>query len=58
MRDEQVLGLQVAMHDTFAVRGRKSSGNLNGIVDRLAQCQRAIAQHLAQRLVAAVPPVG
>ena len=35
-RDEDVLGLEVAMHDALLVRGCQTVRDLNGVIDRFA----------------------
>ncbi len=48
--DEQVLGLQIAMHDPLLVRRRQAMRNLQRIVDRLPLRQLPARQRRAQRL--------
>src|SRR6266540_1086300 len=51
--DEEVLGLQVAVHDPLLVRHGERRGDLDGVVDRLPQRQRRrhhVADGVAQRL--------
>ena len=48
--DEQVLGLEIAVHDAAAVRRRQAAGDLLGVGQRLAQRQRAVGQRRSQRL--------
>src|SRR5262249_39907895 len=48
--DEEVFRLQVAVNDAFLVRGGKSLGNLNCVVDRVARRQSSGDQPRAQRL--------
>ena len=50
LRHEDVFGFQVAVNDSLLVRGRKAVGDLDGDVDRLARCQCATSQALAQGL--------
>ena len=40
--DEQILRLQVAMHDAFFVRGGKSPGNLLRVLDRFTGSERPV----------------
>ena len=47
--DEQVLRVEVTMHDALFVSCRKSIGNLNAVVDRLAYRHQAVRQLLPQR---------
>src|SRR5438105_1606959 len=47
--DEDVLRFQVAMHDTFVVRGGEPTGDLERIINSFAERQRARAQPFAQR---------
>jgi hypothetical protein len=47
---ENVLGLQVAVHDSLLVRCRQSVRDLHSIFDRLALRQRPPVQHIAQTL--------
>ena len=49
-RDEQVVGLHVAVDDALVVRGGEPLGDLPRVVDRLARRQRAAVQTAAQRL--------
>ncbi len=46
--DEKIFRLQVAVDDAFFVGGGESAGDLRGVVERLADGQRAAAQALAQ----------
>ena len=48
--DEDVVGLQVAMRDVFAVRGRQAVRGLDGVVDGLAMRERAAGEDGAQGL--------
>jgi hypothetical protein len=48
--DENVVGLQVAMHNSFFMRGRESLGDFKGVFGRLAARECSGRQHLAQRL--------
>ena len=48
--DEQVVGLQVAVDDSFFVRGGESVRDLHSVVDRLAQRQRPAPESLGKRL--------
>ena len=47
-REEQVLGLQVAMDDAAGVRGCQSARNLHGVVDRLSPGDGAVPQTVAE----------
>ena len=49
VRDEQVVGLQVAVDDALVVRGGEPLGDLARVVDGLARRQRAAVQAAAQR---------
>ena len=49
-RDEDVLGLQVAVHDSAGVRRRQAAGDRRRDVQRLRPRQRAAAQTPPQRL--------
>src|SRR5262249_5592678 len=49
-RDEQVLGLEIAVHDSLRVRGGEARACLDRIVDRLAWGNRAAREHLADIL--------
>ena len=49
-RDEQVLGLEIAMDDPLLVRRREPARDGDGIVDRLAHRQRPGRQPLPERL--------
>ncbi len=49
-RHEEVLGLQVPVHDPLLVCRGEAPGDLNGVIDRLAARERAGAEALAQRL--------
>src|SRR5215510_6506446 len=46
--DEEVLWLQVAMHDSLIVRGGQTARNLQGIIDHTAWRQRRAAQPITQ----------
>ena len=48
-RDEQVVGLQVAVDDALVVRGGEPVGNLTRVVDGFAWRQRAVLQAGAER---------
>ena len=48
--DEEVLGLEVAVDDALGVRGGEPPRDLDRVVERLAQRQRAARHALAQRL--------
>ena len=47
---EEVVGLEVAVHDAAGVRGGEPGRDLRGDLERLARRQRAADQALAQRL--------
>ena len=49
-RDEEVVGLQVAVDDALFVRGRERLDDLDGVVERLAQREPAGAEEVAQRV--------
>ena len=49
VRDEDVLGLQVAVDDALLVRGAEAARDLQGVVDGLARRDRAGGELLAQR---------
>ncbi len=48
-RDEQILGLEIAVHDAAGVRGREPARDLNRIVDGPANGQRSVRQFVAER---------
>jgi hypothetical protein len=48
--DEEVLGLQVAVHDALLVRGGQPLGDLPSVLDRLLRGQRSGGHELPQRL--------
>ena len=50
LRDEEVLGLQVAVDDALLVRGGEAVRDLHRVVDGLARRQPATGEHRAQRL--------
>ena len=50
LRDEQVLGLQVAMDDSPGMRGRQPSRDLRRVIGGLARGQRPGGELLAERL--------
>ena len=50
LRDEQVLGFQVPVHDPFLVRGRERARDLCRVVERLAHRQTAAGKSLPQGL--------
>ena len=49
-RDEEVLGLEVAVDDPFLVSGGEALGDLEGVVDGLRLGERTGVELLAQRL--------
>ena len=49
LRDHEVLGLQVAVHDPGAVRFREAVGGLRGDAEERSRRQGAVGQNLAQR---------
>ena len=49
-RHEDVLRLQIAMHDAFLVRRGEAMGDLHRVLDRFAHRQRAVNEPLPQRL--------
>ena len=49
-RDEEVLRLQIAMHDLLVVRGGQADGDLDADLDRLARRGRSSLEPLPQRL--------
>ena len=49
-RNKDVVGLQVAMGDVFAVRRRQAMRDLDGVIDGLAMRERAARENLAQAL--------
>jgi len=49
-REEQVLGLEIAVHDALLVHGGQPEGDLHAHLDRLARRQRALRQPFPQRL--------
>ena len=49
LRDEQVVGLHVAVDDALVVRGGEPFGDLTRVVDRFARRQRARVQPAAER---------
>ena len=56
-RDEQVLGLEIAMHDAFVMRRRQAVGDLHGVIDGLATgLARAAGARAASRRRAARTP--
>ena len=50
LRDEDILGLQIAVDDAFFVRRRETVGNLQRVVHDPPDRQRRVAHALAQRL--------
>src|SRR5262249_15785108 len=48
LRDEQVLRLQITMHDAFGMGGGQPVGNLLSVVNNNAHRQRAFVQLFAQ----------
>ena len=48
--DQEVLGLQVTMHDPLLVRGGESVRDLERVLDRLPRRDRSAGEPLAQRL--------
>jgi hypothetical protein len=48
--DKQVVGLQVAVNDTFVVRRCQTLRDLRGVIDRLALRQCSAIEHSAKRL--------
>ncbi len=50
VRDEEVLGLEVPMHDALVVRRGQAMRDLEGIVDRLARREAAGRELRSQRL--------
>ena len=49
-RDEEVVRLQIAMHDLLVVRGGQADGDLDADLDRLARRGRSSLEPLPQRL--------
>ena len=49
LRHEDVLGLQVPMHDPFLVRGGQPVSDLEGIVDGLVRGERSLVEAAAER---------
>src|SRR5262249_4243322 len=49
-RDEDVLGLQVAVHDSLLVRGAEAVSDLRRPLDRLTRCDRSTLDLVAERL--------
>ncbi len=49
LRQEEVGGLEVAVDDAVLVRGGEAAGDLLGVLDGLAERQRAGGEHLAER---------
>src|SRR6266852_2901240 len=49
-RDENVVGFQVTMHDSFLMRGGKTAGDLARVVYRSTLCQRHPSHPLAHGL--------
>src|SRR5215472_5372317 len=48
--EEEIFGFQVAMNDSFLVRGRQSVRNLHSIIHNLPNRQRTVMQSIAKRL--------
>ena len=48
-RDEQVVGLHIAVDDALVVRGRESRSHLARVVDGFARRQCAVMQSVAER---------
>ena len=48
--DEDVVGLEIAMNDSFLMRGRQTAGDLARIVDRSTLCKRRPSHSLAHGL--------
>ena len=48
-RHEDVVGLQIAMHDALVVSGGQAPADLHGIVHRRTQRERCTGRPLAQR---------
>ena len=46
--DEQIVGLEVAVHDPFVVGSREALGDLYGVVDDLARRQESAVEHGAE----------
>jgi hypothetical protein len=49
-RDQQVLGLEIAVHDAGTVRGGEAVRDLDRVIERQRRWHRAACEPLAQRL--------
>ena len=48
-RDEDILGFQIAVNDSFFVRGGETLRDLYGVIDCFARGQNAVVEHRAKR---------